>query len=71
MALAVAKDVPKCMGFSPGSFCSQLFAISQRLKPGSKLANCGMTEVMPCYKATFTTGYQGHLEIAEVILFKI
>jgi hypothetical protein len=71
MALAVPKDVPKCLGFSPCSFCFQLFAISQRLKPGSKLATCGTTEVMPCYKTTSTTGYQGHFEIVEVILFAI
>jgi hypothetical protein len=32
---------------------------------------CGTTEVMPCYKAAFTTGYQGHFEIVEVVLFTI
>jgi hypothetical protein len=35
------------LGFSPGGFSFHLFAIPQRLKPESKLAICGTTEVVP------------------------
>jgi hypothetical protein len=40
------KSNKNMLGFSPCSFF-QLFAIPQRLKPESKLAICGTTEVMP------------------------
>jgi hypothetical protein len=35
------------LGFSLCGFCFQLFAIAQRLKPESKLAIYGTTEVVP------------------------
>jgi hypothetical protein len=35
------------LGFSPYGFCFQLFAISQRLNPESKVTIFGTTEVVP------------------------
>jgi hypothetical protein len=35
------------LGFSPCGLCFQFFAFPQRLKPESKLAICGTTEVVP------------------------
>jgi hypothetical protein len=47
MTSVVPKEQLNMLGFSPCGFCIQLFAIPQRLKPESKLAICGTTEVMP------------------------
>jgi len=42
-----ASSARRCWALAPASFCFQLFAVQQRLKPESEWAFCGTTEVVP------------------------